>query len=88
MYRVPAGLQFHAISDVEPDTGCGSACIEGEEAYWGLGSLAAGASQEITINATVAVGLDSGTLISVPVTVTANELKDTINLQHTTVIDN
>ena len=88
IFRVPAELSFHAVVDAEPDTDCGSACIIGEEATWSLGTLAAGASQIITIDATVAASLVDGTLIVVPVRVTATDMEDTINLQHTTVIDN
>ena len=90
MFRVPAGLSFVEASDTEPDAdGCpANVCNPTAEAVWDLATLAAGASQVITINATVASGLDNGTLISVPVRVTATELQDTINLQHTTVIGN
>ncbi|MEN8177170.1 MAG: hypothetical protein ABFS39_00945, partial [Pseudomonadota bacterium] len=89
MFRVPSELSFHSTLDVEPDpSGCSTSCTSGHEATWSLGTLAAGASQIITIDATVAAGLDSGNLISVPIRVTATGMEDTINLQHTTVIQN
>ena len=55
---------------------------------WNLGTMAADASQIITIDATVAASLVDGTLIVTPVRVTATDMEDTINLQHTTVIEN
>ena len=90
MFRVPAELSFVIATDTNPNAVCpGTICNPTEEASWALGTLAAnGGSQVITINATVATGLDSGNLISMPVRVTATQLEDTINLQHTTVIDN
>jgi len=89
IFRVPAELSFRYITDAEPDAACGSTtCVSTLEAAWDLGTMAAGATQVITINATVAAGLDNGTLINVPVRVTVTELQDTINLQHTTVIGN
>ncbi|MGD8568893.1 MAG: hypothetical protein PVJ39_12445, partial [Gammaproteobacteria bacterium] len=93
-YRVPAELSFSDTAAVNPDpAGCAGAgnglvCDPREEAQWSLGTLAAGTAQVITIDATVAGSLNSGTLISVPVQVTATQLIDTINLQHTTVVGN
>ena len=87
--RVPAELTFHNTGDVEPDpTGCSTTCSPTQEANWNLGTLAAGASQIITINATVAAGLADGTMIVAPIRVTATSMEETINLQHTTVIEN
>lgn len=48
--------------------------------------MASGASQTITVNATVASGLVNGALIMVPIRITATDMPETINLQHTTVI--
>ena len=88
--RVPTEFSFSNSIDASPSpTGCGNyGCNPAEEASWNLGTLAAGASKVITINATVAASLVDGTLIVTPVRVTATNMEDTINLQHTTVIDN
>ena len=87
VFSVPTGLSFGRTADAEPNAaGCGFTCIPGVQATFSLGTMASGATQTITIDATVAAGLNSGTLISVPVRVTATDLPDTINLQHTTVI--
>jgi len=86
--RVPAEFSFSGVSDAEPDTSCNGQCNLPEEANWSLGTLAAGASQVITINATIAAGLANGALIVTPIRVTATDMEDTINLQHTTVIVN
>jgi len=75
-------------SPVRQITISGVVCNPTEEAVWALGTMVAGASQIITINATVAAGLVNGTLIVTPVRVTATGMEDTINLQHTTVILN
>jgi len=91
LYRVPSGIQFHQIADAEPDTSlnCTSlVCNEGEEAWWTFPALAAGASETIIINAQIAAGLLDGTLISVPITATANELIDTINVLYSVSIAN
>jgi len=89
MFRVPAELSFYFSTDAEPDAaGCSGTCDPTEEAVWNLGTMAADASQIITIDATVAASLVDGTLIVTPVRVTATDMEDTINLQHTTVIEN
>jgi hypothetical protein len=68
--RVPIGLQFHYINDVSPriTVNCsGSAtCAVGDEAGWTIGSMAAGASQIITVNALVLTTLLDGSLIPAP----------------------
>jgi len=80
LLRVPAGLQFDAVNDVEPDaTGCGTACTGGQEASWSLGTLASGENRIITVNALTDAGLSSGRLITVPVRVTAADSGDDID---------
>ena len=85
--RVPAELSFIWSTDAEPDA-AGCSCNPAQEAMWAFGTMAAGASRIITINAAVAGGLSDGTLVVSPVRVTAAGMEDTINLQHTTAIDN
>jgi uncharacterized repeat protein (TIGR01451 family) len=64
---VPVGLQFHYTSDVDPDTTSGwnssGYFTAGSEAYWSLGTMAAGAIKIITINAQVLTSLLGGSLI-------------------------
>jgi hypothetical protein len=90
LLRIPDELSFSASTDAEPNAdGCGNGgCNPTEEAVWALGTMAAGASQVITINATVGSGYSDGTLIVAPVRVTATDMEDTINLQHITIIEN
>jgi len=91
LYRVPRGIQFHQNNDATPNTSVNCSnfeCNEGEEAWWNIPTLAAGASATININAQVTAGLLDGTLISAPITATANELADTINLLHSVSIAN
>jgi hypothetical protein len=89
LYRVPARLSFTPSLDTFPitTTGCATNCGAGSEAIWNLGTLAAGAVQNITIKTTVATGLERGSLIRAAVRVTASGMKDTINLQHTAVVE-
>ena len=87
--RVPAEFSFNAYSNANPDVSSGCAtCSPTNEATWNLGIMTAGASQVITINAAVAAGLLDGTLINVPIRVTVDGIDDTINLQHTTAVQN
>ena len=88
VYTVPPELQFHALIDAEPNTSCGSACIDGEEAAWALNTLAAGESRTITINAPVLPGVLAGTLISAPIRVTSPDVIDIVNRINTTAVSN
>ena len=83
MFRVPAEVTFRN-RDATPSPNA----PVGQKAGFDLGTMAAGTSQVITINTAVLPGLNSGTLISEPVRVTATGLPDIINLQHTTTIQN
>ncbi|MBL3529643.1 MAG: DUF5011 domain-containing protein, partial [gamma proteobacterium endosymbiont of Lamellibrachia anaximandri] len=89
IFRVPAELSFDDVYDAEPDEGlgCGTFCNPTEEANWSLGTLAAGESRTITVNALVANVL-SGNLITTPVRVTATGLGDTIDLLNTVAVFN
>jgi uncharacterized repeat protein (TIGR01451 family) len=73
LLRVPAGLQFNYITDAEPNTGCGN-CVGGSEAAWTLGTLAAGGSQIVTVNAMVLATLLSGSIIPASTELTATGL--------------
>ena len=66
--RLPVGLQFHYINETEPNAACstGINCTVGAEASWTIGSMAAGATQMITINALVLAALLDGNLIPSP----------------------
>jgi hypothetical protein len=90
LLRVPAEISFNESTDVDPDiTSCGSTACEGsEEALWSLGTLSAGETRIITINAVVASGLDDGRLINAPFRVTADGAIDVIDLRVITPIDN
>ncbi len=87
LLRVPPGLQFDAANDAEPDaTGCGTVCIDGQEASWVLGTLGGGENRTITVNALADVGLLSGGLITTPVRVTATNSGDDIDRVKTVVV--
>ena len=89
--RVPTEASFHGSIDAQPDTtsgGCLSGCTAESEAFWNLGTIAAGATQIITIDADVAAALGDGTLIVSPFRVTATGMEDTIIQQHVTGISN
>jgi len=60
---VPVGLQFHYANDADPNASTVSNFIAGSQASWNLGTMAAGASQIVTINAQVLTSLLGGSLI-------------------------
>jgi uncharacterized repeat protein (TIGR01451 family) len=78
IYLVPVGVQFNYANDADPNatTGCSSNgnCSAGAEVYWNLGTMAAGASQIITINAQVLTSLLGGSLIPSTFWLSANGL--------------
>ncbi len=87
LLRVPFELQFDAANDAEPDaTGCGTACIGGQEAFWMLGTLDGGASRTITVDALADASLLNGDLITVPVRVTAADLGGDIDRVKTVAV--
>jgi hypothetical protein len=83
--RVPVGLQFNYINDADPDTtgycSGSTVCSAGTEAFWSLGTMAAGASQIITINAQVLTSLLGGSLIPATFWLSATGLDAPILLQ-------
>jgi uncharacterized repeat protein (TIGR01451 family) len=91
-YRVPDELSFNNTTAVDPDPGgcatlsTATTCEPREEVVWGLGTLVIGESRQITVHATIVGGPVSGTLIYVPVRVTATQLMDVINLYNTVVV--
>jgi len=87
-YTVPTGLNFHLAQDAEPNVtyGCGT-CYAGNEAVWEIGTLAAGESETITINANAIAGLSDGMLITAPIRVSATGI-DTIVADKTVSIYN
>jgi len=87
LFRVPPALQFDAITDADPDAeGCGTTCTEGHEASWGLDTLANGESHTITVNALVDGDLPGGSLLTIPVRVTAAGLADDIERLKTVAV--
>ncbi|NOX92980.1 MAG: hypothetical protein GXP18_11180 [Gammaproteobacteria bacterium] len=90
VYTVPAELRFHPTVDTEPDANCESTCTDETEASWTLGTLVAGASRTITVNAVVLSPLDvpTGTLINTPVRVTSPDIIDIVNVTKTVIVNN
>jgi len=73
-FRTPNGLQFNYANDADPNSsGCGT-CVNGGEATWSIGSMAAGASQIITINPQILSTVLQGTLIPSPFILSATGL--------------
>ncbi|MFT2089745.1 hypothetical protein, partial [Paraglaciecola sp. 2405UD69-4] len=90
--RTPSEISFHDTIDVEPNS---FNCLNDicslsstQEAIWAFASIAAGATEVITIDASVAAGLTDGSLIVTPIRVTATDLEDVINLQKVTPVNN
>ncbi len=90
VYAVPEALRFHPTVDTEPDTNCENTCIGGADASWALGTLAAGESRTITVNAVVLSPLDvpTGTLISTPIRVTSPDIIDIVHVTKTVAVNN
>jgi len=90
VYAVPEELRFHPTVDAEPDTNCESTCIGGTDASWALGTLAAGESRTITVNAVVLSPLDvpTGTLINTPIRVTSPDIIDIVHVTKTVSVNN
>ncbi|MCP4378251.1 MAG: hypothetical protein GY794_19005, partial [bacterium] len=88
LLRIPPELSFRESTDVEPIVSCGAGGSDGtcvgslEEAPWSLGTLAAGESRVITVNADVLTTL-SGNLITLPVRVSSTDVADIIDLRKT-----
>ena len=79
VFPVPDGLGFDHSGSAEPDASsqCRGAptdfyCDPGEEARWSLGTLDPGESATIQVNVDIAEGLADGTLLTVPVRVSAS----------------
>ena len=70
---VPDELSFTRFRDAEPNvtTGCISTCLPTDIAEWRLGTMVAGESRTIIVNALVAPGLPDGNVIALPVTFSA-----------------
>jgi len=85
MFRLPIGMQFSAAGDAQPNSSsCGNgACTAGEEAYWTLGTMAAGATQLITLNALIGATVLQGSLVSITTRTTATGVADPVLIQTT-----
>jgi len=85
LLRVPPGVQFHYTTDADPDSvACYDAtCAAAEEAVWAFASLAAGASQAVTVNALTATTVVGGSLITMSGRVKATDIGGQINLRKT-----
>jgi uncharacterized repeat protein (TIGR01451 family) len=80
VYRVPEGVSFSRTTDAEPDTfGCGS-CVGGAEADWTFDSLQSGETAKVTVNFLVSDQVQAGSLIDSRITVTADNMKNSIEL--------
>ena len=79
---IPDEVRFAASPDADPDTNCGTIC-SGREASWNFASLAPGESRTITINARVNATVPAGTLLDLPVVVTADGVLDPVSQVHT-----
>jgi uncharacterized repeat protein (TIGR01451 family) len=83
VYRLPANITLNYRDDVEPDAtrNC-SNCVEGSEVIWRLGTIAAGANQQIQINANVSADVRRGSLLVSPFTVFSDQIIDTVRLHN------
>jgi uncharacterized repeat protein (TIGR01451 family) len=79
---VPAGLQFGNGADALPGSsnchGSSNLCVPGDEVSWALGSLAAGASRSISINAQVLQTVGNGDSIAATFKLVATGVNPTL----------
>ncbi|MCB1762757.1 MAG: DUF11 domain-containing protein, partial [Gammaproteobacteria bacterium] len=96
-FRTPVGISFHEEDNAAPDADSGSCggstnsaiyfqCTAGEEAYWTLGTLAAGESRTIQLSAAVGATVVDGTLITVPVIISGTGA-DAVSLERTVPVN-
>jgi hypothetical protein len=70
--RTPLGLSHVYTTDANPQSAGCFTCVEGNEPYWNVGSLAAGDTYTISLNPTVvAAAVGDGSLIPANFTLTA-----------------
>lgn len=85
--RTPIGLSYRGRDDATPNASCFT-CSQGVEAAWALGSIPAGESRVIELNADVSPDLQAGTIIQASVLASADTLGDTINVFDVLAVDN
>lgn len=84
LLRVPANLQFNGVTDASPASGCFNAnCATGVESFWNVGTLAAGITQSISVNAQVASTVLGGTLLPATFKVTSTGQATPVLIQTT-----
>lgn len=74
VFTVPEGMQFNGVGDAAPDASCWSNnCASGVQATWNIGTLGAGQTRTIEVNALVSTtaGLEEGDRIAAHVVVNA-----------------
>lgn len=74
VFTVPEGMQFNGVGDAAPDASCWSNnCASGVQATWNFGTLGAGQTRTIEVNALVSTtaGLEEGDRIAAHVVVNA-----------------
>ncbi len=78
--NVPTGISFHQVFNTEPtaSSGCGSSCSAGSAPNWIIGSIDAGGSVTIDIDALVSTSVLDGTVITAPITISATNFNDVI----------
>jgi len=89
---VPKQLQFNEI-DAQPTASCNTigsntVCVPSEVAYWELGTLEAGESRTIRVNAAVFSGLADGTLINTRVNVGYTGASSPLSINRSVVVEN
>lgn len=86
VFRVPAGESFYYTTDADPNASGCTSCNPTAEAYWSVGTLAAGASQIITVNTLVASTVLSGSLAAGSTSLRATGLDTVIATSTTTPV--
>ena len=84
MLELPDGVSFNRLGDADPDstghTGClaNGFCDTGDEVFWSLDTIPAGETITIQVSASVSGTMAPGSLIELPIVVTADGLGDNL----------
>ena len=84
MLELPEGVSFNRLDDADPDstghTGClaNGFCDTGDEVFWRLDPIPAGEAITIQVSTSVSGTMTPGSLIELPIVVTADGLGDNL----------
>lgn len=88
LYRVPTGLTFNNRASAIPDADNCFTCAEGSEAEWRFGSIAAGATRSIILNASVLDSVAGGSVIEGKIDVSVDGVGGVVSREQSVLVEN